>query len=57
MRKIIQISAVESTPHNQGAETTIFALCDDGTLFFGRWKNFEFSWSPLPNIPQGKGRT
>lgn len=56
MRKIVQISAVEPTPYNQAAEPTVYALCDDGSVFYGTWKNFEFSWHQLPAIPQSKTR-
>ena len=49
-RKIIQIST--TVAHVEGVSDTIYALCNDGTL----WNFFEDSyegWNPMPPIPQG----
>lgn len=48
-RKIIQIAA---TPETKNSFRTVFALCDDGTV----WDIFESGdgWELLPPIPQGQ---
>jgi len=45
IRKIIQISATSDLENE-----SIYALCDDGTLWFGYWKQTVMMWKQL-NLP------
>jgi hypothetical protein len=47
MRKIIQISAVPAT---EASELTVFALCDDGSLW--GFDSNTGAWNFLSTIPQ-----
>lgn len=48
MRKIIQIEAI---PEGEGTYAGVFALCDDGEIFYSRG-NSKSEWVRLPKIPQ-----
>lgn len=52
MRKIVQISAAQSAHPGSSAEATlsIYALCDDGTVWYFDFRNQ--IWMALPNVPQ-----
>jgi hypothetical protein len=53
-RKITQISAMAYAGSGfTGPSRSIVALCDDGTLWDGVWHQGQWSWTPLPPVPQG----
>jgi hypothetical protein len=53
-RKITQIAA---TPPADDCPPSIYALCDDGSVWDGHWgQQGTFRWSRLPDIPQDAGR-
>lgn len=51
MRRIIQIAA---TPDTTDRYVTMYALCDDGTVWNIAWdmRGVPTKWSPVPPVPQ-----
>lgn len=55
MRRPVQI---EVSPNSRG----IYALCDDGAIFIGRWREepndkARMVWERLPSLPQDENLT
>jgi hypothetical protein len=54
MRTVIQIATMPQhcAPYTQDVRATLFALCDDGTM----WAMHADSgrWTPVTNVPQGE---
>lgn len=50
MRKVIQIKAVKNHVHD-----TVYALCDDGSIWYEQWNGHQLVWMKKPPIPQDNG--
>lgn len=48
-RKVIQITATDT---DGSTSQSVYALCDDGTMWHGYWMKGGFKWNLIPNVPQ-----
>lgn len=53
-RKVIQMAAAAN---DISTSDSVYALCDDGTMWLGYWGKGGFQWSEIPDVPQGDSAT
>jgi hypothetical protein len=57
MRKVIQISATTVRTESGPCCDTVFALCDDGSIYVTEQRSGSpgwLEWSLIPEVPQGQ---
>jgi hypothetical protein len=48
-RKVIQIAATDT---DGSTSQSVYALCEDGTMWHGYWAKGGLKWDQIPNVPQ-----
>jgi hypothetical protein len=51
-RKIIQIAASQTESGDDIITYSLYALCDDGTVWDYRWEGMNSHWMKMADIPQ-----
>jgi hypothetical protein len=54
-RKIIQITAAQSDNSDNDLTYSLYALCDDGTVWDYQWDGSNSRWVLMAKIPQEDG--